>query len=53
MTLAGKTDQKGGRDPKRLASGVFKALGVSDDKKLTKEEFMTGYSSAHVLFSNR
>ena len=42
LTIVGKTDQTGNLDPKKLAAGVFGTLGVSVDKKLTKEQFVDG-----------
>ncbi|CAF3905900.1 unnamed protein product [Rotaria sp. Silwood2] len=40
--LDGRTDQKDNLDPKKLAASIFNTLGIGEDKKLTKEEFIKG-----------
>ena len=56
MTIVGKTNQTGDLEPNNLATGVFRALGISVDKKLTKEQFIDGqvrksfcFHSLHVI----
>lgn len=43
LTIVGKTDQRDELDPKRLAADVFRTLGISEEKKLTKDQFVNGY----------
>ncbi|CAF3681608.1 unnamed protein product [Rotaria sp. Silwood1] len=43
LTIVGRTDQKDHLDPKKLAASIFNTLGIDEDKKLTKEEFIKGY----------
>ncbi|CAF0913991.1 unnamed protein product [Adineta ricciae] len=53
LTIVGKTDQRDELDPKRLAGDVFRTLGISEDQKLTKEQFVNGCknsSNLRVLF---
>ena len=40
--LVGESDRKGDHDPKKRAIGIISKLDVSGDKKLNKEEFITG-----------
>ncbi|CAF2589455.1 unnamed protein product [Rotaria sp. Silwood2] len=42
LTIVGRTDQKDNLDPKKLAASIFNTLGIGEDKKLTKEEFIKG-----------
>ena len=44
LTIAGKLDQDDENYPKELAIGVFDTLGICAGKKLTKEQFVQGYS---------
>ncbi|CAF1047519.1 unnamed protein product [Rotaria sp. Silwood1] len=46
---AGITDRKGERDPKKRANDIIKKLDVSGDKKLSKEEFITGCKNDPVI----
>lgn len=39
---AGVKDRKGDREPKRRAKEIIERLDISGDKKLNKEEFITG-----------
>ena len=41
--LVGETDRKGKKDPKRRAAEIMRNLDINDDRKLSKEEFITGY----------
>jgi len=41
---AGITDRKGEREPKRRAKEIISKLDISGNKKLSKEEFITGYN---------
>ena len=43
---AGITEQKGDWDPKKRAKEIIAKLDVSGDKKLSKEEFVTGYDNS-------
>ncbi|CAF3296624.1 unnamed protein product [Rotaria socialis] len=40
--LIGETNRKGDRDPKYLAADIMKKLDVNGDRRLSKEEFITG-----------
>ena len=40
--LVGESDRKGDRDPKKRAIDIISKLDVSGDKKLNKQEFITG-----------
>lgn len=40
---AGITVQKGDWDPKKRAKEIIAKLDISGDKKLNKQEFVTGY----------
>ncbi|CAF1564596.1 unnamed protein product [Rotaria magnacalcarata] len=40
--LTGETDRKGDRDPKYLAANIMKKWDVNGDRRLSKEEFITG-----------
>ncbi len=39
----GISDRKDERDPKKCAKEIIAKLDISGDKKLSKEEFITGY----------
>ena len=39
---AGVTDRKGDQDPKIRAQNIIEKLDVTGDRKLTKDEFITG-----------
>ncbi len=43
--LTGTTDRSGDRDPKKRAAQLIAKLDVSEEKKLSEEEFITGYDS--------
>jgi Ca2+-binding EF-hand superfamily protein len=45
----GITDRKGERDPKKRAKEIIAKLDVSGDKKLSKEEFITGCKNDSVI----
>ncbi|CAF0857026.1 unnamed protein product [Rotaria sordida] len=40
--LVGETDRKGENDPKRRATEIMKSLDINGDRKLSKEEFISG-----------
>ncbi len=40
--LIGETDRQGDRDPKKRAAKIISELDVNGDKKLNKQEFITG-----------
>ncbi|CAF3868766.1 unnamed protein product [Rotaria sp. Silwood2] len=40
--LLGETDRKGDHDPKKIAVDIIEKFDTSHDKKLNKEEFITG-----------
>ncbi|CAF1120688.1 unnamed protein product [Rotaria sordida] len=40
--LAGETDRKGDKDPKRRAAEIMRSLDINGDRKLSKEEFIAG-----------
>ncbi|UJR22077.1 hypothetical protein I4U23_025143 [Adineta vaga] len=46
---AGVTDRKGERDPKRRAKEIIQKLDISGDKKLSKEEFITGCKNDPII----
>ena len=41
--LVGETNRKGDHDPKKRAADIIAKLDVGGDKKLSKQEFITGY----------
>ncbi|CAF0899582.1 unnamed protein product [Adineta steineri] len=46
---AGIRDQKGEWDPKKRAKEIIAKLDISGDKKLNKEEFVTGCMNDQVI----
>ncbi|CAF0772664.1 unnamed protein product [Adineta ricciae] len=46
---AGVIDRKGERDPKRRAKDIIAKLDLSGDKKLSKDEFITGCKTDPVI----
>ncbi|CAF1520805.1 unnamed protein product [Adineta steineri] len=46
---AGITDRKGERDPKKRAKEIIAKLDISGDKKLNKEEFITGCKNDPII----
>jgi len=43
--LVGETNRAGDRDPKKRAADIIKQLDVTEDKKLSKQEFIAGCKS--------
>ncbi|CAF1474683.1 unnamed protein product [Adineta steineri] len=46
---AGISDRKGERDPKKRAKEIIAKLDISGDKKLNKEEFITGCKNDPII----
>jgi Ca2+-binding EF-hand superfamily protein len=47
--LVGETDRKGDKDPKHRAHDIISKLDVSGDKKLNKQEFISGCKADPVI----
>ncbi|CAM4792363.1 unnamed protein product [Rotaria magnacalcarata] len=49
LTIVGKADENDNLGPRKLAADIFNTLGISEDKKLIKEEFIKGCKRAPHL----
>jgi hypothetical protein len=47
--LVGETNRKGDHDPKKRAADIIAKLDVGGDKKLSKQEFITGCKTDPVI----
>ncbi|CAF1147873.1 unnamed protein product [Didymodactylos carnosus] len=47
--LNGETDRQGDREPKKRAQQIISALDVGNDKKISKQEFITGCKADPII----
>ncbi|CAF4295733.1 unnamed protein product, partial [Didymodactylos carnosus] len=47
--LNGETDRQGDREPKKRAAKIISALDVGNDKKISKQEFITGCKADPII----